>query len=118
MGSILLAALLPSIGRRCESPLQCGAAERNCWRFEVGEWDPPLDPCRRVPHVRSPGGLIPSQLRREEVILSMHLTVTGKQTDTGDALRSHVEASLGSILGKYFKTAIEAHVVFSKEAHM
>src|SRR6266436_3968271 len=48
----------------------------------------------------------------------MHLTVTGKQTDTGDALRRHVEASLGSILGKYFKAAIEAHVVFSKEAHM
>src|SRR5438128_7515859 len=48
----------------------------------------------------------------------MHLPITGKQTDTGDALRRHVEASLGSILGKYFKTAIEAHVVFSKEAHM
>jgi ribosomal subunit interface protein len=48
----------------------------------------------------------------------MHLTVTGKQTDTGDALRRHVEASLGSILEKYFKTAIEAHVVFSREAHM
>ena len=48
----------------------------------------------------------------------MQLTITGKQTDTGDALRRHVEASLGSILGKYFKTAIEAHVVFSKEAHM
>ena len=48
----------------------------------------------------------------------MHLTVTGKQIDTGDALRRHVEASLGSILGKYFKTAIEAHVVFSKEAHL
>jgi len=48
----------------------------------------------------------------------MHLTVTGKQTDTGDALRRHVEASLGSILGKYFKTAIEAHVVVSKEAHL
>src|SRR5207302_5149992 len=48
----------------------------------------------------------------------MHLTITGKQTDTGDALRRHVEASLGSILGKYFKTAIEAHVVLSKEAHL
>jgi ribosome hibernation promoting factor len=48
----------------------------------------------------------------------MHLTVTGKQIDTGDALRRHVESSLDSILGKYFKTAIEAHVVFSKEAHM
>jgi ribosomal subunit interface protein len=48
----------------------------------------------------------------------MQLTVTGKQIDTGDALRRHVEASLDSILGKYFKTAIEAHVVFSKEAHL
>jgi ribosomal subunit interface protein len=48
----------------------------------------------------------------------MQLTVTGKQIDTGSALREHVEASLGAILGKYFKTAIEAHVVFSKEAHL
>ena len=48
----------------------------------------------------------------------MHLTVTGKQIDTGDAFRSHVEVSLASILGKYFKTAIEAHVVLSKEAHL
>jgi ribosomal subunit interface protein len=48
----------------------------------------------------------------------MHLTVTGKHIDTGDALRRHVESSLASILGKYFKAAIEAHVVFSKEAHL
>lgn len=48
----------------------------------------------------------------------MQLTVTGKQIDTGDAFRRHVEGSLGSILGKYFKTAIEAHVVLSKEAHL
>jgi ribosomal subunit interface protein len=48
----------------------------------------------------------------------MQLTVTGKQIDTGVVLRQHVEASLGAILGKYFKTAIEAHVVFSKEAHL
>jgi ribosomal subunit interface protein len=48
----------------------------------------------------------------------MQLTVTGKQIDTGDAFRSHVEESLGSILGKYFKTAIEAHVVLSREAHL
>jgi ribosomal subunit interface protein len=48
----------------------------------------------------------------------MQLTVTGKQIDVGEALRRHVEASLGSILGKYFKTAIEAHVVVSKEAHL
>jgi ribosomal subunit interface protein len=48
----------------------------------------------------------------------MQLTVAGKQIDTGARLREHVEASLDAILGKYFKTAIEAHVVFSKEAHL
>jgi ribosomal subunit interface protein len=48
----------------------------------------------------------------------MQLTVTGKQVDIGDALRGHIESSLGSILEKYFKTAIEAHVVVSKEAHL
>jgi ribosomal subunit interface protein len=48
----------------------------------------------------------------------MQLTTTGKQIDIGDALRRHIETSLSSILGKYFKTAIEAHVVVSKEAHL
>lgn len=48
----------------------------------------------------------------------MQLTVTGKQVDTGDAVRRYVEASLSTILEKYFKTAIEAHAVFSKEAHL
>ncbi len=48
----------------------------------------------------------------------MQLTLTGKQVDIGDALRRHVEASLGAILTKYFKTAIEAHVVIAKEAHL
>src|SRR6516162_1324103 len=52
------------------------------------------------------------------VIGAMQLTVTGKQTEIGAALRHHVEASLGAILGKYFKTAIEAHAVVSKEAHL
>jgi ribosomal subunit interface protein len=48
----------------------------------------------------------------------MQLTVTGKQLDLGDAFRRHVEASLGAILEKYFKTAIEAHVVLSREAYL
>src|SRR5437868_2787034 len=47
----------------------------------------------------------------------MQLTVTGKQVDVGDALRRHVEFALESILGKYFRTAIEAHAVFAREAH-
>ena len=58
------------------------------------------------------------QPRREGVIGSMQLTVTGKQIDIGDALRRHVEANLSSILGKYFGTAIEAHVVVAREAHL
>jgi len=48
----------------------------------------------------------------------MQLTVTGKQIDIGNALRAHVEVELEAILTKYFKTAIEAHVVIAKEAHL
>jgi ribosomal subunit interface protein len=48
----------------------------------------------------------------------MQLTVTGKQIDVGDALRQHVAESLGSILEKYFGQAIDANVVFSREAHL
>jgi ribosomal subunit interface protein len=48
----------------------------------------------------------------------MQLTVTGKQVDIGSVLRAHVGESLESILTKYFKTAIEAHVVIAKEAHL
>jgi ribosomal subunit interface protein len=47
----------------------------------------------------------------------MQLTVTGKQVDVGNALRGHVESTLESILGKYFRSAIEAHAVFAREAH-
>ena len=48
----------------------------------------------------------------------MHLTVNGKQIDIGDALRVHVDESLQSIVHKYFDRAIEATVVFSREAHL
>jgi len=48
----------------------------------------------------------------------MQLTVTGKQVEVGNALRSHVESALDSLLGKYFGTAIEAHAVFAREAHL
>jgi ribosomal subunit interface protein len=48
----------------------------------------------------------------------MQLTVTGKQADIGNALREHVETSLEAILTKYFKTAIESHVVIAKEAYL
>jgi ribosomal subunit interface protein len=48
----------------------------------------------------------------------MQLTVTGKQVEIGAALRGHVESGLNTILAKYFKTAIEAHVVIAKEAYL
>ncbi len=48
----------------------------------------------------------------------MQLTVTGKQVDVGDALRGHVETALDNLVGKYFRSAIEAHVVFAREAHL
>jgi ribosome hibernation promoting factor len=47
----------------------------------------------------------------------MQLSVTGKQIDVGQALRSHVEAGLEAAVGKYFDNAIEANVVFSRNAH-
>jgi len=48
----------------------------------------------------------------------MHITITGKQIDVGDALRRHAEAALADIAEKYFGNALEAHVVFSREAHL
>jgi ribosomal subunit interface protein len=48
----------------------------------------------------------------------MHITITGKQIDVGDALRRHAEAVLNDIAEKYFGNALEAHVVFSREAHL
>jgi ribosomal subunit interface protein len=46
----------------------------------------------------------------------MHITVAGKQVETGDALRAHVTDSLGTIAAKYFDHAIEAHVTFRRDA--
>ncbi len=48
----------------------------------------------------------------------MKLTVTGKQLDVGDALRSHVGDALRGVLGKYFGNPIEANVVLSRDAHL
>lgn len=48
----------------------------------------------------------------------MQLIVTGKQVDVGEALRTHVSAALDAILGKYFGSAIDAHVVFAREGYL
>lgn len=44
----------------------------------------------------------------------MHIVVSGKQVDTGDALRQHVSDQLGVVAQKYFDHALEAQVTFSR----
>jgi len=48
----------------------------------------------------------------------MQLSVKGKQIDVGEALRKHVESQLKDITGKYFNAPLDAHVTFSREAHL
>src|SRR5258708_15791454 len=48
----------------------------------------------------------------------MQLTVTGKQVDVGGGVRRRVADSLAALLGKYFRTASEAHAVYAREAHL
>lgn len=47
----------------------------------------------------------------------MQLSVTGKQFDVGDALRTHIEQNLSTTIGKYFANPTDANVVLSREAH-
>jgi len=44
----------------------------------------------------------------------MHITVAGKQVDTGEALQTHVRDSLRIITRKYFDHALEANVTFHR----
>ncbi len=47
----------------------------------------------------------------------MQLSVSGKQLDVGEALKSHVQQGLTTTVSKYFDNAIEAQVIFSRDAH-
>lgn len=44
----------------------------------------------------------------------MQITVSGKQIDLSDALRTRVSTQMESISGKYFDHALEAHVTFGR----
>ncbi|MBN8873962.1 MAG: ribosome-associated translation inhibitor RaiA [Rhodospirillales bacterium] len=44
----------------------------------------------------------------------MHITVSGKQVELSDALRTRVSTHLGAIASKYFDHAMEAQVTFSR----
>lgn len=46
----------------------------------------------------------------------MHITVAGKQVETGEALKTHVRDELTIISRKYFDHAVEANVTFSRDA--
>jgi ribosomal subunit interface protein len=46
----------------------------------------------------------------------MHITVAGKQVETGEALQTHVREGLGTIAKKYFDHALEANVTFRRDA--
>ena len=44
----------------------------------------------------------------------MHMTISGKQLDLSDALRTRVTRNLETIAGKYFDHALEAEVTFGR----
>jgi ribosomal subunit interface protein len=44
----------------------------------------------------------------------MQITVSGKQVDLSDALRTRVSTQMETIAGKYFDHALDAHVTFSR----
>ncbi|GGC42308.1 ribosomal subunit interface protein [Siccirubricoccus deserti] len=46
----------------------------------------------------------------------MHITVAGKQVETGEALQQHVRDGLAGIAQKYFDHALEANVTFRRDA--
>ena len=47
----------------------------------------------------------------------MRYQITGKQIDIGEALQTHVQTELGSVIDKYAQRPTDAIVVFSKSAH-
>ena len=47
----------------------------------------------------------------------MQLTITGKQIDIGNALRTHVDSRLTQSVGKYFDRPVNGSVTFSRDGH-
>jgi len=45
----------------------------------------------------------------------MHITVAGKQVETGEALKTHVRDGLDTLARKYFDHALEANVTFRRD---
>ncbi len=47
----------------------------------------------------------------------MRIEISGKHLATGDSLQSHVEGQITEKVGKYFKSAIDAKVIFAKHGN-
>jgi ribosomal subunit interface protein len=47
----------------------------------------------------------------------MQLQIHGKQIDIGAALRTHTEAKMGALLGKYFDRGSNGTVTYSRDGH-
>lgn len=47
----------------------------------------------------------------------MQLTITGKQIDIGNALRTYVQDRLKQSVGRYFDKPVDAAVTFSRDGH-
>lgn len=47
----------------------------------------------------------------------MDISVKGKQVDVGDALRHHAESRLVDTVAKYFDSALDSNVVFSRDGN-
>lgn len=48
----------------------------------------------------------------------MHISVSGQNMNVGESLREYVKEELEAKVTKYFEQAIDANVVFSREAHL
>lgn len=47
----------------------------------------------------------------------MQINITGRQIETGAALREHVEARLTGAVEKYFNRPADVNVVFSRQGY-
>lgn len=47
----------------------------------------------------------------------MEIQITGKNMDTGESLRTHIETKLTKTIGKYFHQGARANVTFSKQGY-
>ena len=47
----------------------------------------------------------------------MNISISGRNIDTGSALRDHVEQRLTETVGKYFERSADISITFSKQGH-